>query len=94
MKTQLVILAALAGVGYLGYRKLAAGIDAGALDITSDKNLAYSGVTKVGKVLTGDEHFSLGGWIYDKTHPNEAALLGLSEPVKALPIIKKGEVLQ
>lgn len=95
MKKDLVLLSGVAlgvfGLGYLGYRKFRAGIDSGALDPTSANNLAYRGVNAVGTSLTGDEHFSLGGWLYDKLHPNEAARLGLG-PVTTVP--KKGETYQ
>lgn len=37
----------------------------------SDQNLAYTGVNKIGSAVTGDKDFSLGVWIYDKTHPAE-----------------------
>lgn len=37
------------------------------VDITSDKNLAASGVNKIGAALTGDKDFSLGSRIYDWT---------------------------
>lgn len=37
------------------------------VDITSDKNLAASGVNKVGAALTGDKDFSLGARIFDWT---------------------------
>ena len=39
------------------------------LNPASGENLIYTGVNKVGGALTGDSGFSLGGWIYDKTHP-------------------------
>jgi hypothetical protein len=41
-------------------------------NITSDKNLAYSGVNSVGQAVSGDEHWNLGGWLYEvdeKYHP-------------------------
>ena len=36
-----------------------------AIDPTSSENIFYSGVNSVGSTLTGDEDFSLGGWIYE-----------------------------
>jgi len=39
-----------------------------AVNPTSDQNLAYQGVNSVGAAVTGDEHFSLGSWIYELTH--------------------------
>lgn len=35
---------------------------------SSEKNIVYQGVNKVGEVFTGDAQFDLGVWIYDKTH--------------------------
>lgn len=43
-----------------------------AVDVTSDTNLVYKGINKVGDVLddgTKDDSFTLGGWLYDITHP-------------------------
>lgn len=34
----------------------------------SEKNVVYSGVNKVGAVVSGDKEWSLGTWIYDITH--------------------------
>lgn len=44
-----------------------------AVNPTSDQNLAYRGVNAVGSAISGDEHWTLGGWIYDVTHPGESA---------------------
>jgi hypothetical protein len=39
------------------------------LNPVSDQNIIYDGVVGgVGRVISGDEHWSLGGWIYDITH--------------------------
>ena len=35
---------------------------------SSPNNLINKGVDAVGEYLTGDKDFTLGGWIYDKTH--------------------------
>jgi hypothetical protein len=43
---------------------------------TSDQNLAYRGVNAVGEVLSGDPSWSLGGWVYDLTHPSESEIVG------------------
>lgn len=40
----------------------------GSFDPTSDKNLAYRGANAVGGALTGDDNFTVGGWLYDLTH--------------------------
>jgi hypothetical protein len=41
---------------------------AAAFDPTSSDNIFASGVDSVGEILTGDDNFSLGGWVYDKIH--------------------------
>lgn len=40
------------------------------VDPTNPENFAYSGINKVGGVLSGDTSgsWTLGGWIYDITH--------------------------
>jgi len=69
--TSIVALAAVVAVGFIGWKLYSKRKDiAQAVDPTSDKNLAYQGVNKVGEVLTGDKDFSLGGWIYDLVHPH------------------------
>lgn len=51
-----------------GTLKLIADKTPDAVKPTSDQNMIYQGVNKVGEKLTGDKGFSLGGWIYDVTH--------------------------
>lgn len=63
----------LLGVAYFVGRHL---WNTGAIDPTSDKNVAYTGVNAVGAVLTGDKDFSLGSAIYDWFHPFEANYSG------------------
>ncbi|MGH1374601.1 MAG: hypothetical protein ACRBBW_21370 [Cellvibrionaceae bacterium] len=58
----------VAGVVYAG-RKVESAKEK--LNPNSPKNLVYSAVNSVGSTLTTDENFSLGSWIYDKTHPKE-----------------------
>lgn len=57
-------------------------IDSGAIDPTSSNNVAARTVDKVGSVLTGEAEFSLGAWIWEKTHAEqvkkETAGLGAS----------------
>lgn len=43
------------------------------LNPASDQNLAYRGVNGLGAAITGDNSWSLGGWIYDITHPADVA---------------------
>lgn len=42
-----------------------------AVDPTSDQNLAYSGVNAVGSAISGDQHWTLGGWLYDVFNPDQ-----------------------
>lgn len=35
---------------------------------SSDQNIIYQGINGIGSTVTGDKYFTLGGWIYDKTH--------------------------
>jgi len=39
-----------------------------AINPVNQENIFYSGVNAVGTKLTGDNAFTLGGWIYDITH--------------------------
>lgn len=43
------------------------------LNPASDKNLVYSGVNAVGAKVTGDDSFSLGGWLYEKFNDDPLA---------------------
>lgn len=65
------------GVGILLYMvgRQAAGAAASAADAVADAvnpnsagNLIYQGTNAVGRTVTGDSSFSLGGWLYDVTH--------------------------
>lgn len=38
----------------------------------SNKNIIYSGVNEIGAVITQNDDFSLGVWLYDQLHPNKA----------------------
>lgn len=40
----------------------------GALDVTSDQNMIYRGVNKIGEALTGSQDWTLGTAIYNATH--------------------------
>lgn len=78
-----VALLGVAGTLYFLFGKQikdAAAAAANAVNPTSDKNLAYRGVNAVGEVLSGDESFSLGSWLYDVTHPNEGKLISTTPP--------------
>jgi hypothetical protein len=53
--------------------KKAAGTISNAVDLinpTSSGNIAYQGVNSVGAVISGDQDFSLGSWIWDVLHPS------------------------
>lgn len=59
---------------YLFFKKEAAQAIAAvgqAVNPTSDKNLAYSGVNAVGSAVSGQSDWTLGGWLYDATHPTQ-----------------------
>lgn len=69
--TTIVVGAAVALGGYLLLkREAAAAVDkvTTAVDPTSRDNLAYTGVNKVGRALSGDRFWTFGGWLYDLTH--------------------------
>lgn len=72
---------ALAGVGVVGlvlWRLWASREAIGAaVNPASDKNIVYQGVNGIGASVSGDKDWSLGTWLYDITHPNEAEQLGL-----------------
>lgn len=80
----LMIAAAAAGLYIIYSAKQGVKAVAKGLDITSGDNFAASGVNAVGKAVSGNNGWSLGGWIYDVTHP-EAADLGKGGPVKVTP---------
>ena len=77
-----VVLAAMAiGVAWYLYNdaKKAAAKVADKVNPVNPDNVFYEGVNAVGEAVTGSEKggWSLGSWIYDVTHPNEAEKLGL-----------------
>lgn len=53
------------------YLKRQAAEAADLVNPTSRDNLAYSGANSVGQALSGDEYWTLGGWLYEITHPSE-----------------------
>lgn len=72
----LVGVAAAAYVIWKGSRLAAPLVDAAgealqAVNPTNRDNIFYSGVNSVGAAVSGDKDWSLGGWIYDITHPGE-----------------------
>ena len=78
-------------VGYLVYRgyKKAKEVVSKDLNPASKDNIINRGVGSVGQQLTGDKHFTLGGWLYDRLHPNEAERLGLTPIAQDEAIFKK-----
>jgi hypothetical protein len=42
-----------------------------AINPVNPENIFYEGVNAAGEVLTGEEGFTLGGWIYDMTHSDQ-----------------------
>lgn len=71
------MVAAVAVVGgvalYLAQKKAMelAGDVGHAINPINNDNIFASGVDSVGAKLTGNERFSLGGWIYDKVHESD-----------------------
>ena len=55
---------------YLFKKTISDGAAAAAQSINpvNKDNIFSSGVNSVGAILTDDENFTLGGWVYDKTH--------------------------
>jgi hypothetical protein len=70
-------VAALGVVGAIGvlYVKSqatkAAGVVGDAIDPTNQQNIINRGVSAVGATISGEENWTLGGWIYDITHKSE-----------------------
>ena len=83
-QTVLILVAmAVVGVGgFMLYRKARA-VGSAAVDTAKEAawavtpwnndNVIYGGVNSAGAAITGDNNFSLGGWIYDKTHSDPMA---------------------
>lgn len=73
----LIVLGALAALGYFAYRtgKRAVNETLNAVNPVSDDNLAYRGVNAIGGVLTQDEEFNLGRWLWEITNPEAAERL-------------------
>lgn len=71
LTTYLVLGVVAATALYFVSKKLkdAAAAVGAAVNPLSDQNLAYRGVNAVGASVSGDNNFSLGGWIYDWVHP-------------------------
>jgi len=55
---------------YLFKKNIADGAAAAAQSINpvNDENIFNQGVLAVGQKITGNQNWTLGGWIYDETH--------------------------
>jgi len=82
-----LMIAAGAALGlYLVTRLQAAGAVVGTkLNPASRENLIYDDVIGgLGRSVSGDSSWSLGGWLYDLTHPTETATAPTPTPAPAL----------
>lgn len=79
MKMSLTDYALIAGAVAVGYSiyKTSQAIDVVSDVVTNDlnpasnENIVNKGVSKVGAEISGNPNWTLGGWIYDVTHPKE-----------------------
>lgn len=63
---------AIVGAGVIySVKKKADKIVTETLNPMSQNNAAYSAVNSIGAMASGNQHFNLGGWIYDVTHKGE-----------------------
>ena len=69
----LVLFVVAAAAGVVLAKKIAKGAEkaAAAVDPTNPDNVANSAVTAVGREISGDSAWTLGGWVYDVTHSDE-----------------------
>lgn len=44
---------------------------ANAVNPFNDENIFYEGANAAGAAITGEKEFSLGAWIWEKTHPGQ-----------------------
>lgn len=74
MKEKMYLILGVGIIGLLFYQTVkndivnTAGTIIKSVDPTSDENIFYRGVNKIGAVLTGQSSFNLGHWIYDVWH--------------------------
>lgn len=100
-----VMLAVLGGVAYGVWRmwptlsKGAAAVTDGVKQVAqkvnpvNPSNVVNSGVTAVGTAVTGDQSWSLGGWVYDVFHPGEyQKIMGSSVKSVGVPSSPGGSV--
>lgn len=85
-------LAVLGGIGYGVYKIYKLGGQVGeAFNPASEKNIVNRGVTAAGKAVTGDKYFTLGGWLYDITHPGEGEELTRSVTKAEIEAFRKAK---
>lgn len=74
-KTALIIGGVVLVLGYLAVKKTAETLDkvGEAFNPFNSQNIFYRGTNEVGAVITGDDSFNLGSWMWDALHPNESA---------------------
>ena len=51
----------------------------------SDQNILYRATNAIGSAFTFDPDFSLGSWLYEKTHPSEDPTSKLIDDATAKP---------
>lgn len=68
---QQLLVIGLVILAVLWYLKRQAGEAADLVNPTSQNNLAYSGVNSLGQAISGDDHWSLGTWLYEVMNPSE-----------------------
>ena len=66
--TVTVLTIALTGVAVYYFAKKEAGDALNAVNPTSQDNIFYGGANSVGAIISGNDEFNLGRWIYDITH--------------------------
>ncbi|MBO9490740.1 hypothetical protein J7384_10245 [Endozoicomonas sp. G2_1] len=66
--TGAVIAIAVIGAAALYYSSKKAADVGQAVNPVNDDNIFNQGVLSVGRKITGNPHWTLGGWIYDITH--------------------------
>lgn len=68
-------LVAVLGIAWAGRRAVElAKENAHLVNPADNRNLAYAGVVGgVGRALSGDEHWSLGSWLWEVTHSDAVA---------------------
>lgn len=87
----IVTLAAVGAVAiYFGEKKAreAAAAVGNAVSPTNPNNIFSSGVDSVGASLTGNENFSLGGWIYDKINGTTEQQLANQQAINSNELAK------